>query len=352
MPFVGYYDGEFVESDVRAVPIEERGHQFGDGVYEVVRVYGGRPFLLDWHLERLENSLKTIAIENPFDRDGWTQLIGEAIRRSGEAEATVYWQVTRGIAPRNHLFPSAKSVVSLTVRPLAVSASPAKEAPSAALAHAALERADLEPATGEPGPVQTADTQQTSFPPLIALPDERWVNAFVKSINLLPNVIAKEIAHRYHAQEAMLVRNGWITECSGSNVWFVRGGELWTAPTNRYILPGITRRFVLELAQEAGIPVHEEALHLDALQDVEEVFVTSTTQEIQLISSIVTPLDKETALYNLPADLPPSLVDIGETFKTLWTSPAAPVVGLKLGRLFSETVQRIQQGETPLAVSK
>ena len=336
MPFVGYYEGEFVELGAKSVPIEERGHQFGDGVYEVVRVYGGRPFLLDWHLERMENSLKAIAIENPFDREGWVQLIGEAIRRSGEAEATVYWQVTRGIAPRNHIFPSAKSAVSLTVRPLAVSGSSAPE---------------VHTAVGEPGPAQTADTaQQASLPLLMALPDERWANAYVKSINLLPNVIAKEIAHRYHAQEAMLVKNGWITECSGSNVWFVRGGELWTAPTNRFILPGITRRFVRQLAKDAGVPVHEEALHLEELQDVKEVFVTSTTQEIQLIGSIVTPVEKETALYNLPKDLPSSLVSVGEGLKTLWTSPSTPVVGLKLARLFRETVYRIQQGESPLAV--
>ncbi|WP_054969321.1 aminotransferase class IV [Alicyclobacillus ferrooxydans] len=323
MPFVGYYNGEFIESNTTPVPIEERGHQFGDGVYEVVRVYGGRPFLLDWHLERMENSLRAIQIANPFDRHAWVELINEAVRRSGEPESTVYWQVTRGIAPRNHVFPSANSVVSLTVRPQP----PAKPAN------------DIE-----------AGPADHPLPPLVAWPDERWSNAFVKSINLLPNVIAKEVAHRLHAQEAMLVREGTITECSGSNVWFVKHGELYTHPTNRYILPGITRRFVLDLARESGVPVHEQALQLSDLKDVDEVFVTSTTQEIQMIGEIVVPVSQEQALHHLPSDIPSSLVESKEEFKTLWKMSAAPTVGSKLKQKFSETVHRIQDGEVTLAV--
>lgn len=327
MPWVGYYDGKFVDAGTTPVAIEERGHQFGDGVYEVVRVYGGRPFLLDWHLDRMDNSLKAVEIENPLDRAGWVHLIGEAIRRSEEPESLVYWQVTRGTAPRNHVFPQVGSVLSLTVRPLPA---PAEAAPAA------------EPSTD--------DMSQSKLPLLLALPDERWVNAWVKSINLLPNVIAKELAHRFDAQEAMLVRNGQITECSGSNVWFVKGGELYTAPTNRYILPGITRKFVYELANEAGVKVHEEAVNLSDLKDVDEIFVTSTTQEIQSIGRVMVPVDKEAALYSLPEERPISLVETSQDLKPLWVASSAPEVGLKLSHLFTQYVHRIREGEVTLAL--
>jgi len=109
MSTVTYLNGEFLPLERALVPIEERGHQFGDGVYEVVRVYGGRPFLLEWHLERLARSLTAISIANPYTKSEWENVVHEAIRRSQEAEATVYWQVTRGMAPRSHLFPDVGS---------------------------------------------------------------------------------------------------------------------------------------------------------------------------------------------------------------------------------------------------
>ncbi|MCL6453640.1 MAG: aminotransferase class IV [Alicyclobacillus sp.] len=315
MPTVVYYNGEFLEAGAKALPVEERGHQFGDGVYEVVRVYGGRPFLLDWHLERLERSLAMVEIRNPFSREAWVDLIHEAIRRSGEAEATVYFHVTRGIAPRNHVFPQTDPVVSLVAR--AVSS----------VAGTTAVRTDEVP-TGR----------------LVAWPDERWANAFVKTINLLPNVIAKEAAHRVGAREALLVRAGVITECAGSNVLFVRGGELWTHPANRFILGGITRRFILQLADQLQIPVREEAVTLDDLGAVDEVFISGTTTEIVPIGQIVVHASQQDALRALPADAPPSLLDLTGPLQTVWQAKGPAPVTSRLNQAFTEAIQELRAG--------
>jgi D-alanine transaminase len=304
MAVVAYLNGEFLDPGEARIPIDERGHQFGDGVYEVVRVYGGRPFLLDWHLERLERSLAAVAIENPHTREEWTDLISEAIRRSGEAEALVYWQVTRGIAVRTHRFPAAKPSVSLTVRPFS--------------AEAAVD------------------------PWLLLVPDERWANPWVKTLNLLPNVLAKELAHRQGATEALFVRSGHVTEGSSSNAWFVRDGVLWTAPANRYILGGITRRFVLCLAKELDIPVCEQPLSWRELGGVDEVFMTSTAVEIQPIHRIAVGEALESALDDWPAVAPALLLPEPGTLRTLWERRGQTPVTDRLRAAFAERVERFR----------
>lgn len=305
MPEVFYYKDQFIAPDETPVPIEERGHQFGDGVYEVVRVYGGRPFLLDWHLERFERSAAIIGIRNPLTRDEWVALIGEAIRRSELAEAQVYWQITRGIAPRLHTFPDTEAVVSLTVRP----ATPKFNGDSASL---------------------------------IALPDDRWANAYVKSLNLLPNVIAKEMARRNGAAEALFVRNGKMLEGAGSNLFFVRNGIVYTAPANRYILGGITRKFVLELAAKEGIAVREEALPLDELPTVDEVFVTSTTQEILPIREVFTSERILPMLHSLSEQAPDTLVPEIPDRKVLWQARTDAQVTNRLMAAFDECVEHFR----------
>jgi D-alanine transaminase len=308
MPEVFYYKDRFIAQDETPVPIEERGHQFGDGVYEVVRVYGGRPFLLDWHLDRFERSANTIGIANPLSREQWVSLIGEAIRRSELAEAQVYWQVTRGIAPRLHTFPATESVSSLTVRP----ASPKAPSDSASL---------------------------------LALPDDRWANVYVKSLNLLPNVIAKELAKQNGAAEALYVRNGKMLEGAGSNLFFVRKGVVYTAPANRYILGGITRKFVLELARKEGIAVREEALPLEELPTVDEVFVTSTTQEILPIREVFTSEQLLPALRSLPEAAPDTLVPEIRDLKVLWQAQADAPTTQRLMAAFAGCVERFRTRE-------
>ncbi|WP_233096059.1 aminotransferase class IV [Alicyclobacillus sp. SO9] len=312
MSEIYYVNGEFLSSKESVVPSEERGHQFGDGVYEVVRVYGGRPFLLNWHLERLDRSCKAIGVENPLSHEEWTELISEAVRRSGEEEAQVYWQVTRGIAPREHLFPQAQPSVTMTVKPLLLKAS-----------------------------------AKSSEKSLLCIPDERWANTWIKTINLLPNVIAKETAHRFGAVEALFVKSGDFTEGSSSNAWFVRGTDIYTAPANRYILPGITRRFVLQLAQEIGYTVYEQSVALDDLHSMDEVFMTSTTLEVQSIHSVVADRNKMSLLYNLP-DIPAqTLLSTPEDPAEIWRSSRNNVAA-RLQDAFTDAVNKFRNYEEPV----
>ncbi|WP_035462487.1 aminotransferase class IV [Alicyclobacillus macrosporangiidus] len=309
MAVVAYFNGQFVDPDGAWVPLEERGHQFGDGVYEVIRVYSGRPFLMEEHLERLERSLRVIDIANPHTSEEWAHLIAESVRRSGEAEAQIYLQVTRGSAVRGHVFPGeAAPNVSLVVRPAAA-------------------------------PVYPEDAA------LLALPDERWPNVYVKSINLLPNVIAKEAAKRAGAVEAMLVRAGVITEGASSNLWFVIGGRVYTHPANRYILGGITRQFVLQLARETGVEVVEEAVPFSKLGEVQEVFVTSTTQEILPVARVFTDRRIASALEALPAEPAETLLPQVQDPVELWRRPGDAVVTERLAEAFAQALEKFRNYE-------
>lgn len=302
MSVVAYWNGSFVEPTEGLLPIDERGHQFGDGVYEVVRVYGGNPFLLDMHLSRLNDSLRLIGIKNPHTNEEWTQLIYDAIRESHESEALVYWQVTRGIAPRAHLFPGVAPSVSLTVRPFVA--------------------------------------KESTTMNLLALPDERWANVFVKSLNLLPNVLAKEAAKRAGADEALLVRDGRVTEGSSSNAWFVRGAQIITAPPNRFILNGISRRFTLQLAEKLGLSVTERALSWDEISTVDEVFMTGTTIEVMPVSEIRASGAGQKALYHLPDYPTGELMDESDEVKTVWTARTSNRIARELRRAFLDEVER------------
>ncbi|WP_067931978.1 aminotransferase class IV [Alicyclobacillus kakegawensis] len=296
-----YYDGHFYDEDPAKVSLEDRGHEFGDGVYEVVRVYGGRPFLLEWHLERFERSCSAIGLHNPLSREDWIRLIHEAVRRSHESEAQVYWQLTRGAAPRVHWFPGSDSKVTLIVR------------------------------------AQTA-AAPTGGATLLAYPDERWAHVFVKTINLLPNVLAKESAHRAGADEALLVRGGVITEGAGSNAWFVSDGKLYTHPADRHILPGITRRLVLQLAQSLGIPTLERAVTLSELRNVEEVFMTGTTTEILPVQKIIAESSRLTQLSELEDAPPESLLYECVNPVELWAQTGEAPLTERLRAAFADAV--------------
>lgn len=308
MPAIGYLNGVFLNPESAFIPIDERGHNFGDGVYEVLRVYSGRAFLTDWHFERLARSLRAIDIANPHTQSEWIELMNEAIRRSGEAESLVYLQVTRGIAIRSHAFPQTAPSVSMTVRP-----------------------------TMEPTPNPNAS--------LLCLPDERWINVWIKTLNLLPNVIAKETAGRAGADEALLVRNGLITEGSSGNAWFVKDGAIWTAPTNRYILGGVTRRFVVQLAHEIGLDVIEQALPFDDLKAVDEVFMTGTTVGVQPISRVFADERALPALSGVPDDAPEQVVQEVTQPVTLWAHPGTGPLTARLQAAYTAHVERFRLQE-------
>lgn len=249
-----FVNGRWVEAEQALVSVEDRGFQLGDGIYEVLRVYGGRPFALRRHLERLVRSAEQIELELPVDSDRLAEIIREAVARQNLPEAQVYVQVTRGYAPRVHHFPER------TTASLIVYASPARV----------------------PSPEVSRDGGEA-----IVVPDERWLRCDIKTINLLPNALAKERARRAGVLEALLEREGiGITEGSSSNLFVVRGGRLQTAPAGRYILRGITRDIVLELATANGLNPLEEFFQKDDLLKADEAFITSTNMEVMPLTTV------------------------------------------------------------------
>ncbi len=249
---VAFINGEFVPVEQKVLPIDERGHQFGDGVYEVIRVYAGSPFMLREHLQRLARSAAAIQLQLNYSPDELEQYIGKGLEQANESEAEVYIQVTRGITPRQHLFPNASASTTMTIRP-------ARNVPQAYWENGVS---------------------------VALMDDERWANCFIKSLNLLPNVLAKQTAANAGHYEAVFVQNGYITEGSSSNVFVVKAGKLLTPRNSKKILSGITRAALLELALELGIPAEEADISVEDLKAADELFITSTTMEVMPVHTI------------------------------------------------------------------
>ena len=246
---IGYFNGEFIPVEQTVIPIDERGHQFGDGVYEVIRVYNGKPFMLAEHVERLFNSAQAIKLNVEQSIEDIQQIIHEAVEKSNLADCDVYIQITRGIAIRKHVFPDAPVSITMTVRPMQVIDKVIRQRGMTAIFHE----------------------------------DERWANCYIKSLNLLPNILAKQIALEAGTYEAILVKDGFITEGTSSNVYIVKNKTVYTTPLSRQILPGITRIAVKELTGKLGIPFVEKQFTPEELLLADEVFITSTTNEIMPI---------------------------------------------------------------------
>jgi D-alanine transaminase len=252
-----YLNGAYVPRGRATVSVDDRGFLFGDGVYEVIRVVAGGYVDADRHLARLRRSLSELRLPDPAG-DGIDLLaVGtELLRRQGigsESQAVVYIQVTRGAAPRRHAFPApgTPSTVFVSAWPFA----PKHELMATGVA--AITHADL-----------------------------RWQRCDIKSLNLLPNVLANQRATEQGAYEAILVRDGVVTEGTHSNAFAVVDGVLRTHPNGPAILPGVTRDIVLELARAEAIEVREEALGLDELARADEVFFTGTTTDVMPVISI------------------------------------------------------------------
>lgn len=249
-----WFNGEFVDANEPVVPIDERGHQFGDGVYEVIRIYNGKPFMLEEHLDRLYQSAHAIKLKINSDRENLKSNMLELIQKSGLIDLDLYVQVTRGMASRNHLFPDCPVSISMTVKPFRT--------------------------------IQVGDKGAG----VILHPDERWANCYIKSLNLLPNILAKQVAYERGFLEAILVREGKVTEGTSSNVYIVKDFSIITTPLSKNILTGITRMVVKNLAEANGIPFVEKQFTPEEMIQADEIFITSTTLEI---TPIVRVEDKE-----------------------------------------------------------
>lgn len=250
-----YVNGEWLTADAAVFSYNDRGFMLGDGVYEVVRVYEGKPFALEPHVRRLFRSAGEIQLTLPVTPEDITHLVNEAVRRRGLDDAQVYIQATRGAAQRTHHFPPPSTRPSLLMY-----ASPAPTYP---------------------------DNAYTDGMAAIVLPDERWLRCDIKSIMLLANGLAKEAARQAGAIEALLEREGvGMTEGASSNLFIVQRGKLVTAPEGRYILRGITRDIVISAARDARIEVEERFFTKEELLDADEAFTTSTNIEIMPLTSI------------------------------------------------------------------
>ena len=254
MAELGFYDGKIIDINQPVVTLEDRGHQFGDGVYEVVVTYNGKYYALTEHLERFERSCAELSIVPSYSRQEIIDICHRLLDKAQFPEAMVYLQWTRGASPRAHAFPlNTKASFSATIRP--------KKSPSADFFERGVK--------------------------LVAVPDERWLRCDIKSLNLLGSVLAKQKAVGAGCFEALLVReNKFVTEGSSSNSFAVKDGVIYTAPRGNYILAGITRAIVISLAAKLGLEVREEFVTPEFYAQADEVFLTGTTTEVMPVIMI------------------------------------------------------------------
>ena len=241
MKELGYYNGRIGELNEMTVPMNDRACWFGDGVYEAAMCRGGRIFALEEHVDRLFRSAEMLEIQVPVTKEALKDLLYELIAKVESKDLVVYWQVTRGGGPRMHAFPDGPANLWVTLRPKKVNP--------------------------EMTPVG-----------LITDVDTRFFHCNIKTLNLIPSVMANEKAKRAGCYECVLYRpGGRVTEGSHSNVHILRDGELYTAPTDELILPGIARAHLIQACGRLGIPVHEIPFSVEEMKRADEILVSSST---------------------------------------------------------------------------
>jgi D-alanine transaminase len=253
MSDIVYLNGEFMPLDEAKVPVLDRGFIFGDGVYEVIPAYSRHPFRLPEHLRRLQHSLDSIRLANPMTETQWTALARDIIARNPGEDQSVYLQVTRGPAKRDHAFPAGvKPTVFMMSSPLVT---PSRE-------------------------------QVEGGVPAITATDYRWLKCDVKSVSLLGNCLLRQTAMDAGAVEAVLFRDGYLTEASASNVFAVKNGLVLAPPKNHLVLPGITYDVVLELVAANRIPHEVREVSEQEAKSAEEIWVTSSTKEVLAVTTL------------------------------------------------------------------
>lgn len=244
---------ELLEEKDVFISRNDRGYQFGDGVYEVIKIYNGEMFTSKEHIERLYESARKIQLTIPYKDDELTGMLKELMMINKLKDGHIYLQITRGVAERIHQFPENDTEAVLTAY--------TKE----------MDR-----------PLE----KQSKGIKVTLVEDERWFKCDIKSLNLLANVLAKQEATVKGSYEAILHRGETVTEGSASNVFGIKDGILYTHPATNRILHGITRKVVLEIADLNGLVIKEEAMTVEELLQMDELFLTSTTSEIMPITQV------------------------------------------------------------------
>ena len=243
MKNLAYYNGKITAIEDMMIPANDRGFYFGDGIYEVAMVFNGKIFALEDHLDRMESSAALVRIDLPAPKEEIGKLLVELIEKVDSPHQFLYWQITRGTSPRNHLFPDAKAVASN----LYVYSKPWKG-------------------------VEISDEYR-----LLSVEDTSFLQCNIKTMNLLPNVMAAQKAKEAGCNEAIFVRDGYVTEGSHSNISIIKNGMFITHPLDHLILPGTEQKHMLRYCEELGIPVEERAFTLEEMAKADEIIVSSTS---------------------------------------------------------------------------
>jgi D-alanine transaminase len=248
-----FLNGRFLPIEQAMVPVLDRGFIFGDGVYELIPVYSRAPFRMEDHLARLERSLAAVRIKNPYTREKWREIILQLVAQQPSKDQAVYFQVTRGVAKRDHAFPAGvEPTVFVMASPLV---NPPREL------------------------VEKGGSAVTAV-------DNRWLRCDIKSISLIGNCLLRQVSADAGAQETILFRDGKLTEASASNVFVVKRGVLLSPPKSNLILPGITYDVVTEIAQAGKIPLEFRDIAESEVRSADEVWVTSSSKEILAIVTL------------------------------------------------------------------
>ncbi len=241
MKELGYYNGRIGELSEMTVPMTDRACWFGDGVYDAQMVRNSRIFALDEHVDRFFRSIAALRMQPPFTKDGLKALLNELVQKMDTGNLFLYYQLTRGAGPRGHAFPACEPNLWVTLTPKDV-----------------IDR---------PEPIS-----------LITVEDTRFLHCDVKTLNLIPSVMASQKAKEAGCYEAVFYRpGGRVTECAHSNVHILRNGELYTAPADNLILPGIVRARLIAACRRLDIPVHEEPFFLPDLRAADEIITSSSS---------------------------------------------------------------------------
>jgi len=254
MAGIAYINNEFIPMEQARVSINDRGYTFADGVYEVICTRNNRPFLQAEHFQRLERSAEGINIPLPPSYDNWPAIINEGIKRAGFQDTMIYIQLSRGIIPRHHSYPEhLEPQLVMTFRP-------------------------------RPHYDERFFTQGQQA---ITVEEMRWNRCHLKTIALLPNILMKQQAHRQGCQEAFFISDKQeIHEACAANIFLVKDGIIITPELNNYILPGISRQYIIDRARETGLTVSCKTCFLDELLTADEVFITSTTVDAMPIVKV------------------------------------------------------------------